>query len=67
MPAGATAHGLCEDIAVYQTSVSPVFVFLLLVSMFWASLVAKNVLFCTVAGTVADWWYNGALSYVTME
>jgi hypothetical protein len=22
-------------------------------------LVIKNVLFCTIAGTVADWWFNG--------
>lgn len=28
--------------------------------MFWGSLVGKNALFCTVAGVVADWWYNGA-------
>ena len=61
---GGTQAGLCEDVAVFQTSVSPVAIFLLLISMFWGSLVVKNALFCTVAGVVADWWYNGTRARV---
>lgn len=54
-----TTPGTCEDLAVFSTSVSPVILFLLLISFFWGSLVVKNVLFCSAAGVVADWWYSG--------
>jgi hypothetical protein len=33
-------------------------------SLYWGVLVIKNVLFCTIAGTVADWWFNGQSCFV---
>ncbi|KAH9118503.1 hypothetical protein LEN26_012061 [Aphanomyces euteiches] len=32
--------------------------FFLLVSIYWGQQVIQNVMTCTVAGTVATWWYN---------
>ncbi|RHY11007.1 hypothetical protein DYB25_004772 [Aphanomyces astaci] len=33
-------------------------IFFLLVSVYWGQQVIQNVMTCTVAGTVATWWYN---------
>ena len=31
----------------------------LLIPFFWTSLTLKYVLFCTVSGSVAEWWFHG--------
>lgn len=54
-----TTAGVCTDLSVFTTTISPIILFLLFISLFWGSLVVKNVVFCSASGMVADWWYNG--------
>ena len=54
-----TTPGTCADVGVFSTSISPLILFGLLISFFWGSLVFKNLLFCSAAGVLADWWYAG--------
>lgn len=67
-PAGAGGHGrslalksplLVGSSTAHLLYVQCVCVVVRVGSLYWGVLVIKNVLFCTIAGTVADWWFNG--------
>lgn len=51
-----TALGRCH------VSSGPGFIlFLLLVSMFWGSVVLQYIVHCTTSGVVAEWWFTGTV------